>query len=179
VADFITAPLAVRHRVWPRAIARLADQPWVAGLVAHHAITVYDRFRADRAWDTFFARMEESRAEMLEASSLPLDDLCSDYVFVRLGDLISLAFCTGTSDILRFDEWAVQLAGPRVVVTPDAFGGETVPVEISAREMPTRTFASDEDLRGALSLASTRILRGEVVSTPPRPQETRALVSGS
>ena len=37
------------------AVAGLTDAPWAAALVAHHAITVYDRFRADPAWDDFFA----------------------------------------------------------------------------------------------------------------------------
>src|SRR3712207_6208701 len=43
VHDFVTAPLAVRHSVWPRGVARLANDPWAAALVAQHAITVYDR----------------------------------------------------------------------------------------------------------------------------------------
>ena len=40
VADFIAAPIAVRQGVWPRAVARLAGDPWAAALVAQHAITV-------------------------------------------------------------------------------------------------------------------------------------------
>jgi len=43
VVDFVSAPLSVRHAVWPRGIARLADDPWAAALVAQHALTVYDR----------------------------------------------------------------------------------------------------------------------------------------
>ncbi len=58
VVDFVTAPLSVRHGVWPRAIARLAGDPWAAALVAQHAITVYDRFRVEPEWSTFFAEME-------------------------------------------------------------------------------------------------------------------------
>src|SRR5687768_1060872 len=58
VADFVHAPLSVRHRVWPRAVARLANDPWAAALVAQHALTVYERFRMDAAWATFFAGME-------------------------------------------------------------------------------------------------------------------------
>ena len=54
VADFVSVPLSVRHRVWPRGVARLADDPWAAALVAQHALTVYDRFRSDAGWTPFF-----------------------------------------------------------------------------------------------------------------------------
>ena len=43
IADFVNIPLHVRHGVWPRGVARLADDPWAAALVAQHAITVYGR----------------------------------------------------------------------------------------------------------------------------------------
>ena len=92
----------MRHGVWPRAIARLADDPWAAALVAQHAITVYDRFRSEAEWTPFFADMEAARDAMVRASGMPLDDLAADYPFVRLGDLISLVFCTGWTDAQRF-----------------------------------------------------------------------------
>jgi hypothetical protein len=46
VVDFINAPMSVRQTVWPRSVARLADDRWAAALVAQHATAVYDRFRA-------------------------------------------------------------------------------------------------------------------------------------
>jgi Protein of unknown function (DUF3891) len=49
IFDFVSAPLSVRHAVWPRGVRRLASTPWAAALVAQHAITVYDRFRSDRS----------------------------------------------------------------------------------------------------------------------------------
>ncbi len=162
IADFVSAPLRVRHVVWPRGVARLAGDPWAAALVAQHAITVYDRFRADAAWSSFFARMEAARAAMLEESRMPADDLAIDYVFVRLGDLISLTFCTGWTDPQRFGSWAVQLVGARVVVTPDPFDGAIIPVEIRAREIQRQRFRSDSQLRGVLAEATTVTLRGEI-----------------
>ncbi len=47
VRDFVGVPAAVKQEVWPRCLAGLADAPWAAALVAHHAISVYDRFRSD------------------------------------------------------------------------------------------------------------------------------------
>ena len=162
VADFVSVPLTTRHAVWPRAVARLAHDPWAAALVAQHALTVYGRFRSEAEWTPFFGEMEADRGAMLGASGLPLDHLVADYPFVRLADLISLAFCTGSTDEQRFGDWTIQLSGSRVVVTPDAFGGAEIPIEIDAKVIRNRPFRSDAELRDALSEASTTTLRGEV-----------------
>ena len=162
VADFVSAPLSVRHAVWPRGVARLAESPWAAALVAHHALTVYDRFRSEAEWTSFFAGMEAARGAMLHASRLPLDDLVADYTFVRLADLISLTFCTGWTDEHRFGDWTIQLFGTRVVVMPDPFGGMRIPIEINTREIRNQPFRLDAELRDALSAANTTTLRGEV-----------------
>ena len=162
VVDFVNAPLSVRHVVWPRGVARLTDDPWAAALVAHHAVTVYDRFRADAAWTSFFAGMESARDAMALASGMSRADLAADYEFVRLGDLISLAFCTGWPDEQRFGRWAVQLTGTRVVVTPDAFDGMVIPIEITTKELRARFFRSDAELRDAMSAATTKTLKGTV-----------------
>ena len=107
VVDFVNASLWVRHTVWPRGVARLADDPWAAALVAQHAITVYDRFRQDQDWATFFEGMEAERDAMLRASGLSRAELDADYPFVRLGDLISLMFCTGWTEPQTFARWTV------------------------------------------------------------------------
>jgi hypothetical protein len=168
VTDFVTAALTVRHSVWPRAIARLSVDPWAAALVAQHAITVYDRFRAEAEWQPFFTEMEEARGEMLLASGLSLDDLAGDYPYVRLADLISLTFCVGWTDEQRFADWTIQLSGMRVIVTPDAFGGVTIPIQITATEVRNQPFRSDEALREALREAAATTLRGEVAGGPER-----------
>ncbi len=98
IADFVNAAPEVRQGVWPRAIARLEQDPWAAALVAHHAVTVYDRFRTNPEWATFFGEMEASRDALVDGSGHTLDELARDYVYVRLGDLISLTFCTGWDD---------------------------------------------------------------------------------
>jgi hypothetical protein len=161
VADFVSVPLSTRHAVWPRGVARLADDPWAAALVAQHALTVYDRFRPEAVWTSFFGGMEAARDAMLRESGLTLDDLAADYPFLRLADLISLAFCTGSTAEQRFGGWSVQLSGTRVVVTPDPFDRAEIPVEIEARVIRNQTFRSDAELRHALNQANTTTLRGE------------------
>jgi hypothetical protein len=162
VADFVSVPLSVRHRVWPRGVARLADDPWAAALVAQHALTVYDRFRSDAEWTRFFDEMAAARDAMLRVSGMPLADLETDYPFVRLADLISLTFCVGWADEQRFGDWTVQLFGTRVVVSPDPFGGMEIPIEITARQIGNPPFRSDAELRDALKAADTTTSRGEV-----------------
>jgi hypothetical protein len=162
VADFVSVRLDARHAVWPRGIARLADDPWAAALVAQHALTVYDRFRSEAEWTPFFAEMAAARDAMLRASGMPLEGLVADYPFVRLADLISLTFCTGWRDAQRFGDWTVQLSGTRVVVTPDPFGGMEIPIEINAREIRNQPCRSDAELRNALGDSQTTTLRGIV-----------------
>jgi hypothetical protein len=139
VVDFVKAPLTVRQAGAPRAIAKLADDPWAAALVAQHGLTVYNRFRSEPEWMSFFAEMEAARGATLSTSGLRLEDLMSDYAFVRLGDLISLAFCTGWTEEERFGGWTVQLSGTQVVVTPDTFGGMTIPIGDQGERDPQPT----------------------------------------
>ena len=147
VADFITAPVRVRQNVWPRAVKRLDHDPWAAALVAQHAITVYDRFRSDDAWTQFFGDMTALRDQLVTRTTLQLDELMTDYAFVRLGDLISLTFCTGWTTPQHYADWTVQREEDTVLVTPDLFGTESLSVEIEGTEIPARTYESDRDLQ--------------------------------
>lgn len=162
VVDFVNAPLSVRHGVWPRGVSRLDGDPWAAALVAQHAITVYDRFRPAPEWTSFFTRMEAARDALVLDSGLTIDELKSDYAFVRLADLISLTFCAGWTDEQRFGEWTVVLDGSRVLVSPDPFGGTAVPFDIQGKRIPDRPYRSDDALRAILKEAGTTRLQGEV-----------------
>lgn len=161
VVDFVSAPLTVRHAVWSRGVARLAQDPWVAALVAQHALTVYDRYRDQLEWNPFFVQMEAMRDAMLRRGGMPLGGLISDYAFVRLADLMSLTFCTGWTDEQRFNNWTVRPFGTGVRVSPDAFGGKLISMEITAKEIPDQPLRSDAELRSALSGAKIVKLQGE------------------
>ena len=162
VVDFVNATLWVRHTVWSRAVARLADDPWSAALVAQHALTVYEHFRADHDWTSFFEGMEAERDAMVRESGLSHAELETDYPFVRLGDLISLMFCTGWTDPQSFGRWTVERFGARVGVTPDPFAGVTIPVAVRALEIRRGPFESNDALRQALDEGLKITLRGEV-----------------
>jgi hypothetical protein len=164
--DFISAPIEVRQGVWPRGVARLASDPWAASLVAQHALAIFERYRGDAAWTRFFAEMETVRRTMLETSRRSIDELVADYRFLGLGDLISLTFCNGWTEVERFQDWTVQLSGSRVVVSPDLFRGDSIPIAIDAREIPRRAYRNDVELRKELANAATTSVRGVVTLSP-------------
>ena len=160
--DFIHVPAEVRQDVWPRGITRLVDDPWSAALVAQHAVVVYDRYRGDPAWHRFFPAMEAQRDALVQASGGRIEDLVADYRLVRLGDLISLMFCTGWTEPQQFEEWTITRADDDVVIHPNPFGGEVLAIDVPARQLPHRTYRSDEELRQALSTAASTVHRGTV-----------------
>lgn len=101
---FTNAPLDARRGLWFRAIDTLApEDPYVAALVAQHALTVYRRFAPTPGWETFFPQLEQRRddlfASLADSAEAPaLDLFLQDYVIVGLGDLFSLIFCNGWTD---------------------------------------------------------------------------------
>jgi hypothetical protein len=161
VHDFITAPVAVRQSVWPRGIARLADDPWAAALVAQHALTVYDRYRSDPEWSSFFRDVAKSRDKMIAQTPLTLDQLNADYAFVRIGDLISLIFCNQW-DEETYGAWTFRRDGDHVRITPDAFNGREVPIAVVACAIAERRYASNAELEAALRAGSARTITGLV-----------------
>lgn len=163
VLDFVGIGTAVKHGVWRRCLAGLADAPWTAALVAHHAVSVYDRFRGDPAWDDFFADMERARAGFLASTGLAMEALVRDYVYVRLGDLASLVFCNAWTEPQRLGPWTIRLLdGRRLLVEPNPFVYD-VSIEVAARALPLARYADDAALQAAWRAAPVVTLTGTVV----------------
>jgi Protein of unknown function (DUF3891) len=161
IFDFITLPTTVRQAVWPRGIARLSHDPWAAALVAHHALTVYDRFRSNQEWSGFFTEIEATRAALVRSSRHTLAELADDYVYLRIGDLVSLIFCNRWKEPQEFGGLTMKLDGERVAITPGPPAGE-LPITVTAREIADTFYASDAQLREALRLAPAIALSGVV-----------------
>jgi len=142
IQDFMTVPDDIKRGVWTRAIDRLSGAPYAAALVAQHAAYVYGRYRPNPAWAQFFVYMELARDGRLRAAAQSIDVLLGDYVFVRMGDLISLVFCTQT--IMQAPEfgYTLRLDSENVVVRPDPFGGAPVPLSIDGRDVTATPFKS-------------------------------------
>lgn len=162
--DFIHAPLAVRHRVWPRGIARLHHDRWAAALVAQHALVAYDRFRKEPEWTSFFDVITRMRDDLLTGSDATLETLQDDYRFVRVADLISLTFCLGWTGSQSHADFTVGSDdGHTVTVAPGLFGGSTKPIAINARVIPKRRYTDATELQRTIVDAGTTTVRGAVV----------------
>jgi hypothetical protein len=161
VVDFLHLPDRERHRLWPLGVARLSAAPYAAALVAEHAIQVHGHHRASPGWEGFFAEMTESRRTHLAAAAPATDDdLRRDYFFIRMGDLLSLTFCSGWIDPQRDGPYEALLDGARLTVGPDPFAGTSVPLAVSARCLPNRPFAGDRDAAEAFAAAPVVSLTG-------------------
>jgi len=161
VHDFLSAPVAVRQQVWPVSVERLSAAPWAAALVAHHALSISDRFRGDPDWAGFFADILARRDAHLTRAGGDLKALARDYVWVRLGDTLSLAFCTRAAEPATLGPWTIRLDGSRLHVTPNPFVID-VTFAVEVREIPDVPYPDDAALRAAVAAGPSRALEGVV-----------------
>lgn len=161
ILDFVALPYELRTGVWPRAVRRLEAWPYAAALVAQHALHVYRRYLEDPQWIPFFDTMQAMRDEALErAAGASLAQFIDDYRFVRIGDLASLTFCNGWSETQDEYGCSFTLDGTRLLVSPDPFGGELVPLEVPARRLTERTFTTPEAAAAAFARAEVVTVSG-------------------
>jgi hypothetical protein len=157
--DFTSAPDHVRLAIWPRAVKLLESSPYVAALVAQHALQIYEPHRRTMAAG-FFGEMEALRNRHLaEAAPLTFDDLVRDYFFVQMGDTLSLTFCNAWTGPQRLAGYTIRRDGSRVSVAPDPFGGLEVPLAVVARRLPHRPF-SQREARKAFDAAPVLTITG-------------------
>ncbi len=164
VLDFRTLPDAARQGVWPRAVERLASTPYAAALAAEHGLEVYASLRSRDDWRPFFDRMEPLRNAHLAAARHTLDELRSDYWFLRMADLLSLAFCNDWTEPMEFGTHRFQVRGRSLTISPNPFGGREVPLHVEGRRIPRARYASGHEVARALAsgpvVAITGIARG-------------------
>lgn len=164
--DFIAVPPHVKHRIWPRAAARVAERhsPYVGALVAQHALTVHAPLRQQPLWRSFFATMERTRDALLaRAAPGEAGSADHDYPFVRTGDQLSLIFCNGWTTPMSGTGFSARLEGTTLRITPDPFGGRRIPLRVEARVLPARSYASPSELRDAYRDARLEPLEGDAL----------------
>lgn len=160
ILDFVNAPDPVRLGIWPRAVERLTSTPYVAALVAQHALHIYEAHRAKGQAREFFAEMEALRdGHLANAAPRSLADLLEDYFFVRMGDTLSLAFCNGWTEPVRQAAYEVRVIGSRLIVAPDPFEGREIPLSVSMRRLRHQPF-TQSDASAAFARAPLETLKG-------------------
>jgi hypothetical protein len=164
--DFINGPAQVKHELWPRGIRRAAHADIrAAALIAEHALTVYHYRAAEPEWQPFFGPITALRDDLLDrarAKDGPARDAFNrEYRCVRLGDVFSLQFCNGWTDLKETFGYRAALDGDELLITPDPFAGAVVPLKVMARRIPARQYASDADLRAAMAESVPEFLEGK------------------
>jgi hypothetical protein len=161
IHDFVSAPDPIKRAIWPRGVERLADEPYSAALVAHHAVHVYRHKRDDSEWTPFFSEMEALRGRYLAVARLEMKDLLADYPFVRIGDLASLTFCNGWAEQKVDDvSYAIRYDGTHLTISPDPFAGGQISIDVTARELPNEAFRSSSDAQAAFAGAGEVTVSG-------------------
>ena len=162
--DFTEVPDDVKRATSTRGIPPLASDPYAAALAAQHRVHVYRRYNEDPAWQPFFAEVISMRDSYLRAAGgSSLDELLRDYRFVRAGDLASLVFCNNWTDAEDDGSgYSMHLAGTTLTITPDPFEGRTINIDIEARVVENKRFASIAEAREAVAAARLVTLTGQV-----------------
>ncbi|MGE5358565.1 MAG: DUF3891 family protein [Bacteroidales bacterium] len=163
--DFMTVPLDFKQAIWPRGVARLAAiDPLAAALVAEHGLRVHAHRRDEPDWRAFFARVERLRDELLARcgalSGSAHDAFTRNYRLLFLGDLLSLVFCNQWTEPSESHGYRAVFRDGGVLVSPDPFGGREIALEIGARRIPDRRYASQADLVAAWEAAETVTIVG-------------------
>lgn len=151
--SFLTLPADERRRIWRRACNRFRDEdPWVAALIAQHALHVH-RESADAGWSDWHAETETTRDELLAVCERDLPLLTADSTWLRLADLCSLAACGTSPRTFEHHGFSGHASDGTLRLDPLPLAGATS-FRVSCRRIPARAHASATDL--AVEMASAR-----------------------
>jgi hypothetical protein len=161
--DFRAFPAGDRQEIWRRGVDRFAgDSPYLAALVAAHALRLSQHQREDPSWMEFRALLGGRCEELLSASGESAETLAGDDRWLALADALSLAICAGEAERLDLPGWSLALRDAEAALAPFPFAGATV-FEFSARQLGAGSFASDAALGVALATSPWRRVRIRLV----------------
>lgn len=164
--DFRAFPADLRQEIWHRGVERFAaGRPYLAALLAAHALRLSRRWQDDPLWTGFRRALAGRQEELLEASGESATALAGDDRWMALGDELSLAVSAGDSAVFSSPGWRLEVqespAGKggeellRVALEPFPLAGVTV-FELSYRWLATEVFPSAAALGLALATAPWR-----------------------
>jgi hypothetical protein len=136
----------------------------VAALIIEHAKYLHrDHTPGDDAWSDFLAGLPAARDEALAAAERDIETLESDYRWLHLADLISLAFCAGWE--APFERWGLRgvVKEDTVSLAPFPLAGSTG-FSVACRYLEAGFYASDAAV--ATALATSRWERSRLRIAP-------------
>jgi hypothetical protein len=162
--DFMSGSARVKYDLWLRGIGRAAQMdPRAGALVAEHALTVYAYRRGDPDWQTFFDSVTPIRDDLLKQIGMLTGEAREafqrQYRCVQLADAFSLQFCGGWTDVSSLEYQAI-MRGNELLISPDPFGGATIPLQVLGRRIGARRYKSDGDVRAAVAAAPVLVVEG-------------------
>ena len=162
---FQTIPRSVRLEIWRAGVERFSQaQPYAALLIAHHAAQLHREHRGQGEWqEGLFEFLEEATVDLLDRSEATPEEVHSDYGFLEVTDLISLAVCSGWEGTFARASHSFSVAGGTVQLEPFPLAGATS-FEVSSRLIPDRVYSSGVDL--AVTLASAHWFRQRIRVEP-------------
>ena len=161
--DFRAFPAAERQEIWRRGVERFSsDTPYLAALVAAHALRLSQHQQEDPSWREFRETLSGRSEELLAAAGESPETLAGDDRWVALADALSLAICAGEAERLDVPGWSLSLRDAEAALAPFPFAGATV-FEFSARHLAAGSFASDAALGVALATSPWRRVRVRLV----------------
>lgn len=177
--DFRAIPADLRQEIWQRGVERFAaEEPYVAALLAGHALRLSRHWEEDPSWASFRAALSARRDELLAAAGEVAAEVAADDGWLALADALSLAVCAGEPAFVDLPGWRLELRaspggthadladggtdGLAVALEPFPFAGATA-FELSCRWLPGETFDSAAALGVALATSPWRRLRARFV----------------
>lgn len=155
--DFLTMPDYLRREIWHRGIVRhRQEHPYASRLIAEHARRLHEHRRQEEDYASFLEKIEQISRELEEeVEGVSAQEIQSDYRFLELTDLLSLAVCNEWMETLDFHGYRFQCEGDTLRITPFPLAGTTT-FAVRCRAIPDRPFTGDADLGAELAAARWR-----------------------
>ena len=161
--DFTEIPVDLRAEIWRRGILRYRrEDPYVALLVLRHARALHEEPPPPLA--ALFEELEEEAGAWREQAGVEPAETEQDYVWLALGDVVSLVAANGWEEPRHVLDHEIRWADDAVRIDPFPLAG-TTRFPLSARRIPRRGYESDRDL--AVELATARWERLTIRIAPP------------
>lgn len=161
--DFRALGREARWAVWRRGVERFAGEaPYVAALVAAHALRLHGDRAGDPSWREFLTGLGARRDELLALAGRDPGELAEDDTWLELADGLSLAACLAEASFAmgtgRRARCTQRAEGHELAIAPFPLAGATW-FTVACRELPAAPATTPGELARRLATATWSELR--------------------